>query len=117
MTLPQTPNFVPMHPSLRESPTKLRKEIEGLKAKIEEEEDELRTLKNDYNLLDRSNPKFADALSQTLTCINWTHDDIVKNTNLLSTVNVRLGNVECEADLRNIGMLYLSSFSSLMVFI
>jgi phage shock protein A len=116
MTLPQTPNFVPMHPSLRESPIKLHREIEELKAKIEEKEDELKMLKNDYKLLkvDRDNPKFADAL---LTWINRTDDEITKSTDLLSAANTRLKSVECESELRNIGMLYLSSISSLIVFI
>jgi len=45
MTLPQTPKMphdpVPKHPSLRESPAKLRREIEELKATIEKEQDRL----------------------------------------------------------------------------
>jgi len=48
LTLPQTPkmllDFVPMHLSLRESPAKLRREIEGLEVKIEKEGDELKML-------------------------------------------------------------------------
>jgi predicted nuclease with TOPRIM domain len=47
--LDMTPKLPP--DLLRVSPTKLRKEIEGLEAKIEEEEDELKTLKNDYSML------------------------------------------------------------------
>jgi len=113
------PDLVPMHPSLRVSPTKLREEIEGLEAKIEEEEDELKTLKKDYTMLkaDRSDPKFADALVFTLKWINKTGDKITENKNRLSDAKASLQKVEQEAELRNKGMLHLSSISSLIVFI
>ena len=123
MTLPQTPKMphdpVPKHPSLRESPAKLRREIEELKVTIKKEQDRLDMLESDYQLLrkDREDPNFADALVQTLTWINHTKNDMEKNRELLSDANNRLKSVECEAELRNTGMLYLSSISSLMLLI
>ncbi len=114
MTLPQTPtipqDFVPIQPSLRESPAKLRKEINKLKAKIEEEEEELKMLKNHYKSLEvnPSNPTIADTLLQTLTWINRTSDEITNNTVLLSAANTSLKRVEREAELRNTGMLHLA---------
>ena len=120
---PQTPkmpfDLVPMNPSLRVSPNKLREEIEGLKAKIKEEDEDLKMLRNDYQKLkaDRGNPKFADALVHTLKWITQTNDTITKNKSRLSDAKASLEKVEHEADLRNQGMIYLSSISSLIAFI
>jgi hypothetical protein len=123
MTLPQTPtmppDLVPMHLSLRVSPNKWRREIEGLKAMIEKEEDKLKMLESDYELLraDRNNPKFADALVLTLQWITRTNETITENKYRLSEAKAGLEKVELEAESRNKGMVYLSSISSLIVFI
>jgi predicted RNase H-like nuclease (RuvC/YqgF family) len=109
-----------VNPSQRVSPTRLRKEVEALTAKIKEEEDELKMLKNDYNELkaDRGNPKFADgALVQTLTWITQTKSTIQENEKLLSDAKASLERVEKEAELRNNGMLVMSSISSRIVFV
>ena len=110
MTLPQTPkqdqDFALINPSIRESPAKLRREIDELEAKIEKEEEELKMLKDSYKLLEVVPGN--DALLQTLTWINRTSDEITKNTDLLSAANTRLKMVEREAELRNTGMLYLT---------
>jgi len=110
-------DLVLVQPSLRVPPTKLRKEIEGLEEKIEEEEDELKTLKNDYTILnaDRSNPKSAEALVLTLQWINKTDDKITESKNRLSATKASLEKVEQEAELQNKGVLHLSNILHLAI--
>jgi septal ring factor EnvC (AmiA/AmiB activator) len=110
MDMTPPPNLVP--PSLRVSPTRLRKEIEGLNAKIEADEDKLKILK-----ADRGKPEFATSLVHTLRWITQTDDTLTENKNRLSEAKASLEKFEHDDELRNKGMLYLSSISSLMVFI
>ena len=83
---------VPKHPSLHESPAKLHRKIEELKATNEKEQDRLDMLESDYQLVrkDREDPKFAEALVQTLKWINHTNNDIAQIRELLSDANNRL---------------------------